>query len=125
MIARIWSARANDDNLQNYIDHFREQVLPELQKHQGYVASTVCTRFRNGESEIIVTTFWESMEAIDGFAGVEREKAVVAGEAAALLTTYDKRVMHYTVDVADKCASILSVSDQEPENVSEDGQALH
>ena len=125
MIARIWSARANDDNLQNYIDHFREQVLPELKKRQGYIASTVCTRFRNGESEIVVTTFWETMEAIDSFAGAEREKAVVAAEAAALLTTYDKRVMHYTVDVADNCGSILSVSDKEPENISEDGQRLH
>jgi len=37
----------------------------------------------------------ESFAAIDAFAGADREAAVVAPEAAALLTDFDKRVRHY------------------------------
>jgi hypothetical protein len=47
--------------------------------------------------EIVVTTYWQSLAAIDAFAGPDREFAVVAAEAAALLTDYDRRVRHYEV----------------------------
>jgi hypothetical protein len=42
-------------------------------------------------------TVWQSFDAIDAFAGSDRETAVVASEAAALLTDYDRRVRHYEV----------------------------
>jgi hypothetical protein len=51
--------------------------------------------------EIIVTTYWQSLSAIDTFAGADRESAVVAAQAAALLTDFDKRVRHYEVAIAD------------------------
>jgi hypothetical protein len=44
-----------------------------------------------------VTTVWQSLEAIDAFASPDRETAVVASEARALLTDYDRRVRHYEV----------------------------
>jgi heme-degrading monooxygenase HmoA len=44
-----------------------------------------------------VTTVWQSLQAIDAFAGSDRETAVVASDAAALLTDYDRRVRHYEV----------------------------
>jgi hypothetical protein len=39
------------------------------------------------------------MAAIDRFAAPDREAAVVAVEALHLLTSYDRRVRHYEVDV--------------------------
>jgi hypothetical protein len=50
------------------------------------------------DHEIVVTTFWKSMQAIDAFAGADREEAVVATEAVAILQSFDTRVRHYTVD---------------------------
>jgi heme-degrading monooxygenase HmoA len=49
--------------------------------------------------EILVLTFWRSVDAVREFAGADVEKAVVAGEAAALLTEFDRRVRHYEVVV--------------------------
>jgi hypothetical protein len=46
-------------------------------------------------------TIWQSNSAIDAFAGPDREAAVVAPEAAALLTDYDRRVRHFEVAMAD------------------------
>jgi hypothetical protein len=51
--------------------------------------------------EILVATYWSSFTAIDAFAGSDREAAVVAPEAAALLTDYDERVRHYEVAIAE------------------------
>jgi hypothetical protein len=51
--------------------------------------------------EILVTTYWASFAAIDAFAGADRESAVVAAEAAALLTDFDKRARHYEVALAE------------------------
>ena len=46
-------------------------------------------------------TVWQSNPAIEAFAGPDREAAVVAPEAAALLTDYDRRVRHFEVATTD------------------------
>jgi heme-degrading monooxygenase HmoA len=95
MIARLWFARTNPSQVHTYLDHFSNEVLPKLRAVDGYISSMVLTRPTEGEVEILVTTIWRSFEAIDGFAGPDRAAAVVAGDAAALLTGYDRRVRHF------------------------------
>lgn len=51
--------------------------------------------------EILVITWWRSLDAIRGFAGTDLEDAVVAEEAASLLTRFDRRVRHYQLVVKD------------------------
>jgi heme-degrading monooxygenase HmoA len=97
VIARLWSARSTPALSSAYLEYFSEHVQPELQRLDGFLGFTVCTRPLAGGIEIMVTTFWNSFSAIDVFAGSDRESAVVADEAAALLTNYDLRVRHYDV----------------------------
>jgi hypothetical protein len=97
MIARLWSARTTQDQSQIYLLHFSDSVLPALRCFEGYVSSAVLTRHANSGIEILVITVWKSFEAIDGFAGADREAAVVVPEAAALLTDYDRRVRHFEI----------------------------
>ena len=52
--------------------------------------------------EMIVETLWASLEAIERFAGADRESAVVGEEAVHLLTSYDRRVRHYEVKVREE-----------------------
>jgi heme-degrading monooxygenase HmoA len=101
MIARLWSARANESHCADYLQHFERSVVPELRKLSGYVGSTVLTQMTNREAEIHVTTLWRSLEAIREFAGPDLETAVVGDEAAALLTSYDHRVRHFEVAMVD------------------------
>jgi len=97
MIARLWSARATKDQSTRYLEHFWQSVVPSLRTFNGYVSSSVLVRTQGDSVEILVTTVWQSLEAIDAFAGTDREAAVVGSEAAALLTDYDRRVRHYEV----------------------------
>jgi heme-degrading monooxygenase HmoA len=101
MIARLWSARTTSAQFRAYLDHFSAGVLPALRQFPGYAGSTVMAREVQGSVEILVTTLWQSSEAIDAFAGPDRETAVVAPEAAALLTEYDRRVRHYEIACTD------------------------
>jgi len=99
MIARVWSARAMPENLEAYKTHLAKSVFPELCSINGFIRAELLTRLVHGEVEITVTTVWMGFEAIDAFAHPDREAAVVAPEAAALLTDYDRRVRHYEISL--------------------------
>ena len=95
MIARVWSARTTPTLSSAYLEHFSQQVQPNLQRVKGFLGFSVATRALPTAVEILVTTYWQSLSAIDAFASPDRESAVVSAEAAALLTNYDRRVRHY------------------------------
>lgn len=97
MIARLWSARTTKAQSTRYLEHFWQDVVPSLKTFDGYVSSSVLVRSQGDLVEILFTTVWKSLQAIDAFAGSDRETAVVASEAAALLSDYDRRVRHYEV----------------------------
>jgi heme-degrading monooxygenase HmoA len=97
MIARLWSARTSKAKSTSYLEHFWQSVVPSLREFDGYVSASVLVRPFGDSVEILVITEWKSFQAIDAFAGADRETAVVASAAAALLTDYDRRVRHYEV----------------------------
>ena len=101
MIARMWSAHTTPALSDSYLLHFEQSVQPELQRLVGFLGAAVCTRPIPGSVEILVVTYWQSFTAIDAFAGADRDSAVVAPEAAALLTDFDKRVRHYEVAISE------------------------
>src|SRR5260370_14687680 len=95
MIARLWSAHTTPALSDSYLSHFEQSVQPRLRALAGFLGATVCARREPRAVEILVTTFWESLAAIDTFVGPARESAVVADEAAALLTAFAPRGRHY------------------------------
>src|SRR5260370_42509779 len=101
MIARLWSAQTTSAQSTKYLEHFWQSVVPSLRTFDGYLSSSVLVRSHGDAVEILVTTVWQSLQAIDAFAGADRETAVVASEAAAFLTDYDRGVRHYEVAQTD------------------------
>src|SRR5258708_34754900 len=102
MIAGVGSGGTMPERPPAYVEHLRTQVLPTLRTVDGYAGALLLERADAGAVEIEVITFWHSLDAIQGFAGTDLERAVVADEAAALLTQFDRRVKHYEVAVEDK-----------------------
>jgi heme-degrading monooxygenase HmoA len=103
MIARAWSAQTTRALAPAYAEHLRSQVLPAVRRVDGYAGAFLLEREGPGAEtvEILVVTLWRSIDAIRGFAGSDVEEAVVANDAAALLTQFDRRVRHYDVVVRD------------------------
>jgi uncharacterized protein len=99
-IVRHWSARTTETQLPKYLEHFSKNVLPELRSVPSFLAANVSVRHNANEVEIFVQTTWRSLEAIRAFAGADLEAAVVAPEAAALLTDFDRRVRHFEISIS-------------------------
>ena len=99
MVVRFWSARTTQVRFPDYLRHFDQHVLPHLRGVEGFLEARVLSQSDGVVVSFIVETLWSSMEAIDRFAGPDREAAVVGVEALHLLTSYDRRVRHYEVDV--------------------------
>lgn len=97
MIIREWRGRAEPSKLDAYIKHFRNVVIPELQEVKGFVGAFLSKHQAGDFVEFVVTSRWESMDAIKGFAGDDVEKAVVEPGAVAALHSYDKTVQHFEV----------------------------
>jgi heme-degrading monooxygenase HmoA len=110
MVVRFWSARTTQLRLPDYLRHFNEHVLPHLRAKDGFIEARVLTQSDGVVVEMIVETLWASLEAIERFAGPDRESAVVAEEAVDLLTSYDRRVRHYEVKVRDQHRAKTSLS---------------
>ena len=101
MIARFWSAHTTPAQASAYADHLRTHVLPAVRKVEGYAGAMLLQRGASDAVEIVVITWWRSLDAIRGFAGADLEGAVVAEEAASLLTQFDRRVRHYELVLKD------------------------
>src|SRR5262249_45052126 len=99
-ILRQWSARTTEVQLARYLEHFSKNVFPELRRVDGFLAATVSTRRADNSAEILVETTWRSLDAIRAFAGSDLEAAVVAPEAAALLTDFALRVRHLEISIS-------------------------
>jgi heme-degrading monooxygenase HmoA len=97
MIVRTWRGRTSISNQAAYAEHFKRNVIPELQAIKGFLGAALLKRDLPGEAEVFVLTKWISMDAIRVFADSDIEKAVVAPEAAAVLVEYDRTVRHYEV----------------------------
>ena len=97
MIARYWSARTSREKAANYAEHLDNAVFAELRKLDGFGNAMLLQREIDDGVEVVVITFWESLESIRSFAGEPLDRAVVADPARALLDDFDRQVRHYEV----------------------------
>ncbi len=102
MIARVWTARATAANAPSYAEHLRAEVIPSLRQVGGYQGAKLLQRVDGDAIEIVVVTWWQSLDAIHGFAGDDISSAVVTDEAAGLLSGFDERVLHYEMVLSDE-----------------------
>ena len=95
MIVRQWRAHATD--AAGYLAHFRRRVLPALRQIRGFRGAMVLRRVTDSDIDIEVLTLWDSMGAIQRFAGDNPDRAVVEPEAKAALRGFDRKVRHFEV----------------------------
>ncbi|GAA5187975.1 antibiotic biosynthesis monooxygenase [Rugosimonospora acidiphila] len=101
MIARHWSGTATGEGADWYETHFVSEVLPGLRMMPGFRGGYLLRNDNTEATEIRVLTLWDSVEAIEGFAGPDATAAIVAPEARAALLSFDPVTTHYDVVVAD------------------------
>ena len=97
MIARQWRGYALSEQADAYAAHLSGSVLPQLRSLPGFRGASLARRNANGEVELLVTTRWDSMDAVRAFAGDKPDIAVVEPAARAVLSRFDATVDHYEV----------------------------
>jgi heme-degrading monooxygenase HmoA len=97
MISRHWNATARPGQAEPYVAHLRREIWPMLAAIPGFVRATVLRREVPDGTEFRVVTEWESLDAIRAFAGADPEVAVVPPVVQAMLSSYDRHVVHYEV----------------------------
>ena len=101
MIIRVWTADATPEGAAKSEARFAEQILPKLKRIDGYQGAFLLRRLVGDQVELVLLTRWRSMEAVRAFAGDDIDRAVVAEDAAEIMTRWDERVRHYEVALED------------------------
>ena len=97
MIARVWHGWASARNADAYERHLRTTVFPGIHRVKGFKGAHLFRRQDGEEVEFVAITYFESIDAVRGFAGPDYGVAVISDEAGRLLSRYDQRAEHYTV----------------------------
>jgi heme-degrading monooxygenase HmoA len=98
MIARIWRGATRKTDASAYVDYLRDTGLREYRATPGNRGAWILWREVGEErAEFLTLSFWESRDAIRGFAGDEIDRAVFYPEDDRFLVERELTVEHYTV----------------------------
>lgn len=101
MIARTWKAQALPNAEPDYLETVRSLVLPNLRAIPGYRGAQFLRRPREGKIEILVVTYWDSMEALQTLTDGDPTLAYVPQEVAAVLDRFDVSASNYELMIDD------------------------
>ena len=97
MISRQWQGLAKPSHADKYVEHLRQETFPKLKEIPGFVSASILRRSVPNGVEFLIVTTWESIDAIQGFAGTDVETAVVPPRVQEMMVEYDNRVRHYQI----------------------------
>jgi heme-degrading monooxygenase HmoA len=101
MIVRIWHGWTPPGNADRYEALLKDEIFVGIGKRQiqGFQGIELLRRDTGPEVEFVTVMRFASLEAVREFAGEDYERAVVPGNARALLAHFDARSQHYEIRV--------------------------
>ena len=97
MIARIWRGVTREADKDIYFEYLQKTGLSDYTSTKGNLGVSVLRRVYDGKAEFLLTTYWESYDAIKAFAGADYENSVYYPEDEKFLLELDPHVTHYEV----------------------------
>ena len=99
MISRIWHGWTNRENADAYEKLLRTEIFTNIANKliQDYHGIHLLRRDVDDGVEFVTIMWFDSLEAVQVFAGEEYEVAVVPPKARQLLSRFDKQSAHYQV----------------------------
>jgi heme-degrading monooxygenase HmoA len=99
VIARIWRGATRAEDADGYVAYMRTTGVREYLETEGNRGAVVLRRARDGKSEFVFLSLWESMDAVRRFAGDDPARAVFYDEDDDFLVERDLHVDHFEVVV--------------------------
>ena len=95
MIARTWRGAVRREDAERYVEYLRATGIPEYRATAGNRGAWILRRDAGEVTEFVTLSFWDSLEAVEGFAGSDPERAVFYPEDDRYLVERDLHVTHY------------------------------
>jgi heme-degrading monooxygenase HmoA len=95
VIARTWRGAVRSEDADDYVAYLRETGLLEYRATPGNRGAWILRRDLGETTEFVTLSFWDSLEAVEGFAGPDPERAVFYPEDNRFLVERDLDVSHY------------------------------
>jgi heme-degrading monooxygenase HmoA len=97
MITRIWHGWTTPQNAQAYEELLRTEIFQGIvtRRIEGFRGIDLLRRSHPEEVEFVTIMWFDSLAAVQAFAGPDHEAAVVPPAARALLHRFDARSAHY------------------------------
>ena len=97
MITRMWHGVVLTEKAPAYRQFLNQRAIPDYQSVEGNLGVYILERQEGIITHFITLTFWESLDAIRGFAGDDVETAKYYDEDKDFLIEFEPNVVHYEV----------------------------
>jgi len=99
MIARLWHGWTKRADAKAYEEMLRNEIFSGIAARniQGYHGAELFIREDGDEVEFVTLLRFDSMEAVENFAGPDSARPVIYPKAEPLLIRMDERSRHYRV----------------------------
>jgi heme-degrading monooxygenase HmoA len=97
-IARIWRGRTLAAKADAYEAYLFASGISKIREIPGNLGVTVLRRQDGQETEFLVISIWDSLDAVQRFAGKDYEKTVVLDRDREYLLEVEPTVRHYDIE---------------------------
>lgn len=97
MIARLWHGRVLSTKADEYEEYLRRTGVPDYLATPGNRGAWVLRRIEGEATHFLLITFWDSLAAIETFAGIPADRARYYPEDDDFLLEREPNVIHYDV----------------------------
>jgi heme-degrading monooxygenase HmoA len=97
MIARMWHGRTKANDANKYLEYLYKSGIPDYRRTPGNRGAWVFRRIEGDVAHFITLTFWETRDAIKGFAGDDIDVARYYPEDKKYLLEFEPSVTHYEI----------------------------
>jgi heme-degrading monooxygenase HmoA len=97
VIARTWRGAVRAEDADAYLDYLEATGLKEYRETRGNRGVFALRRIDGDRCEYLIVSLWDSLEAVQRFAGEDPEQAVFYPEDDRFLVDRDLTSTHYEV----------------------------
>lgn len=97
MIARIWHGTTAAQRSDEYLEFLQERAIPDYRSVPGNLGVFLLRRIEGDVAHFITLTHWESVQAIEAFAGKDISVAKYYPEDSAFLLDSEPTVQHFEI----------------------------
>ena len=100
MIARMWHGETAAVNADRYYEFLKERAIPDYKSVAGNLGVYIMRRTEGDRAHFITLSLWDSLAAIEGFAGKDIQRAKYYPEDMEFLLTFEPTVEHWEATAA-------------------------